>query len=46
MGKLAAEKASSPDVKAFGQHMADDHEKANLQLRRIADSQTSRCRGR
>ncbi|HMJ63091.1 MAG TPA: DUF4142 domain-containing protein [Bryobacteraceae bacterium] len=39
MGKLAAEKASSPDVKAFGQQMADDHGKANDQLRRAADKQ-------
>ncbi len=39
MGKLAAQKASRPDVKAFGQQMADDHGQANEQLRRIADQQ-------
>lgn len=39
IGKLAAEKASSPDVKAFGQQMVDDHGKANQQLRRVADKQ-------
>lgn len=32
MGRLAAEKASAPDVKAFGQQMVDDHTKANDQL--------------
>jgi len=39
MGKLATEKASSPDVKAFGQHMAEEHGQANAQLRSIADKQ-------
>lgn len=39
MGKLAAEKASSPDVKAFGQQMIDDHSKANEQLKSVADKQ-------
>ncbi len=36
MGKLAAEKASEPDVKAFGQQMVDDHTKANDQLTSVA----------
>ncbi|MGI8961633.1 MAG: DUF4142 domain-containing protein [Bryobacteraceae bacterium] len=36
MGKLAAEKASSPDVKAFGQQMVDDHTKANDDLKSVA----------
>lgn len=36
MGKLAAEKASDPDVKAFGQQMVDDHTKANDQLTLVA----------
>jgi len=36
LGQLAAEKASSPDVKAFGQQMVDDHTKANDQLKSIA----------
>jgi len=39
LGRLAAEKGSSPDVKAFGQQMVDDHSKANTQLRAIADSE-------
>jgi putative membrane protein len=37
MGKLAAEKASSPDVKAFGQQMVDDHTKANDDLKSVAE---------
>jgi putative membrane protein len=37
MGKLAAEKASSPDVKAFGQQMVDDHMKANDDLKSVAE---------
>jgi putative membrane protein len=36
MGQLAADKAGSPDVKAFGQQMMDDHTKANDQLKSIA----------
>jgi len=36
LGKLAASKASDPDVKSFGQKMADDHSKANDQLKQIA----------
>ncbi len=36
MGKLAAEKASDADVKAFGQMMVDDHSKANEQLMEVA----------
>jgi putative membrane protein len=38
-GKLAAEKASSADVKAFGQQMVDDHGEANQRLKSIADGQ-------
>lgn len=34
-GKLAAEKATSPDVKKFGQRMVDDHSKANDELTKI-----------
>ena len=37
MGKLAAEKATSPDVKAFGQQMVDDHTKANEDLKSVAE---------
>lgn len=36
LGQLAAQKASNPDVKAFGQKMVDDHTKANDQLKDIA----------
>jgi putative membrane protein len=36
LGRLAAEKASSADVKAFGQRMVDDHSKANDQLKSLA----------
>lgn len=36
LGQLAAQKASSPDVKAFGQQMVDDHTKANDQLKTVA----------
>jgi len=36
LGKLAADKASSPDVKQFGQRMADDHSKANDELKALA----------
>jgi putative membrane protein len=38
LGKLAAEKASSEDVKKFGQQMVDDHTKANEELKSIAKS--------
>jgi putative membrane protein len=38
LGKLATEKASSPDVKAFGQQMVDDHSKANDEFKSIASS--------
>jgi putative membrane protein len=36
LGKLASEKAESPDVKQFGQRMVDDHTKANDQLKQVA----------
>ena len=36
LGQLAAQKASNPDVKAFGQKMVDDHQKANDQLKEAA----------
>ncbi len=35
MGQLAVQKATDPDVKAFGQHMVDDHSKANDQFKQI-----------
>jgi putative membrane protein len=36
LGQLAAQKATDPDVKNFGQHMVDDHSKANSQLMQLA----------
>ncbi len=37
-GKLAADKASSDEVKKFGQKMVDDHSKADDQLKQVATS--------
>lgn len=39
LGQLAAQRASNPEVKAFGQHMVDDHSKANDNLKSIAQSE-------
>jgi putative membrane protein len=36
LGQLAAEKASSSEVKKFGQRMVDDHSKANDELKQLA----------
>ena len=36
LGKMASEKASSPDVKAFGQMMVKDHTQANNELKQVA----------
>lgn len=36
LGKLAVEKASSDEVKKFGQRMVDDHGKANDELKSLA----------
>ena len=36
LGQLAVEKASSSDVKKFGQRMVDDHSKANDDLKQLA----------
>jgi putative membrane protein len=38
LGQLAAQKASSEDVKDFGQKMVDDHTKLNLEIAQVADS--------
>jgi putative membrane protein len=40
IGKLAAEKASSDQVKQFAQKMVDDHNKANEELKSIASSKS------
>ena len=37
LGQLAADKASSPDVKAFAQKIVDDHTKFNNDMKPIAD---------
>jgi len=37
LGKIAAERASSAEVKKFGQRMVDDHTKANKELNALAD---------
>jgi putative membrane protein len=37
LGKIAAEKGNSSDVKQFGQRMVDDHSKANDQLKTLAE---------
>ena len=36
LGQLAVQKASSEEVKKFGQRMVDDHGKANEQLKQVA----------
>jgi len=38
LGKLAVEKASADDVKAFGQKMVDDHTQLNNQMAPLAES--------
>lgn len=39
LGKLASQKASSPEVKQFAQKMVDDHTKANDQLKQVASAE-------
>jgi putative membrane protein len=39
LGKLATEKASSEQVKKFGQRMVDDHSKANDELKQVASAE-------
>ena len=36
LGKMAAEKASNPEVKKYGQMMVDDHTKAGAELQQLA----------
>jgi putative membrane protein len=38
LGRLAAQKAQSPDVKQFGQRMVDDHSRVNTELKTLATS--------
>jgi putative membrane protein len=38
LGQLATQKASSQDVKSFGQQMVDDHSKANDELKQLASA--------
>src|SRR5437588_6359038 len=38
LGQLASSKASSDEVKKFGQRMVEDHGKANDQLKQLAQS--------
>ena len=38
LGKLAAEKGQSEDVKKFGQRMVNDHSKANDELKQVAEN--------
>lgn len=40
LGKLAADKATKDEVKKFGQRMADDHGKANDELKSLAQSKS------
>jgi putative membrane protein len=39
LGKLAADKATSPQIKNFGQKMVDDHSKANDELKTLAQNE-------
>src|SRR5215212_5181894 len=40
LGKLASEKATSPDVKQFAQRMVTDHGKANDELKTVASKES------
>jgi putative membrane protein len=40
LGRLATQKASSPEVKQFGQRMVDDHTKANDELKTLAQGKS------
>jgi putative membrane protein len=40
LGKIAATHAANAEVKKFGQHMVDDHTKANAELKRLAASKS------
>jgi putative membrane protein len=38
LGRMASERASSDEVKQFGQHMVDDHTKSNQELMQLAST--------
>jgi putative membrane protein len=40
LGKIAAEKGSSPEVKSFGQRMVDDHSRAGEELKTLAKNKS------
>ncbi|MDT5262824.1 MAG: putative rane protein [Acidobacteriota bacterium] len=40
LGKLAAQKGASDEVRQFGQHMVDDHSKANEDLMQVASGKS------
>ena len=40
LGKIATEKAASPEVKSFGQRMVDDHGKAGEELKTLAKNKS------
>ncbi|HEX4750837.1 MAG TPA: DUF4142 domain-containing protein [Bryobacteraceae bacterium] len=39
LGQLVVDKASNPDVKAFGQRMVDDHTKLNDEMKQVASKE-------
>jgi putative membrane protein len=39
LGKLAAQKGQSDEIKRYGQHMVDDHGKANQELQELAQQE-------
>ena len=41
-GRLAAERATNADVKAYGQHMVDDHSKMLSEMRSMAKSKNAK----
>lgn len=38
LGKLALEKANNPEVKSFAQHIVDDHQKSQDELKQVAQN--------
>ncbi len=39
LGQLATQKASNPDVKQFGAHMIEDHQKASQEVQQLASKE-------